>query len=76
MEKIVIGLGATTGAIAGFAFFAFWRDLPLPSLLFFLVDALGPIIASVVFGVLTSIVASFAFALLVDALWPKSEPKP
>ena len=76
MEKVVIGLGATTGAIAGFAFFAFWRDLPLPSFLFFLVDVLGPLIASVVFGVLTSIVASFAFALLVDAIWPTNEPKP
>jgi hypothetical protein len=76
MEKIVIGLGATTGAIAGFAFFAFWRDLPLPSLLFFLVDVLGPLIASVVFGVLTSIVASFAFVLIVDAIWPTNEPKP
>jgi hypothetical protein len=76
MEKIVIGLGATTGTIAGFAFFAFWRELPLPGLLFFLVDVLGPLIASVVFGVLTSIVASFAFALIIDTLWPKNGPKP
>ena len=76
MEKIVIGLGAMTGVIAGFGFFAFWRDLPLPSLLFFLVDVLGPFIASVVFGVVTSIVASFAFALLVDTLWPTNRPKP
>lgn len=75
MEKIGIGVGAATGVIAGFAFFAFWRDWPLPSLLFFLVDVLGPFIASVAFGVLASIVASFAFALVVDTLWPTHEPK-
>jgi len=74
MEKIVLGLGATTGVTAGLAFFAFWRDLALPGLLFFLVDVLGPAITSVVVGVLTFIVASFAFALAVDALWPKSKP--
>jgi uncharacterized membrane protein (DUF106 family) len=76
MEKIVIGLGATTGTIAGFAFFAFWRELPLPGLLFFLVDVLGPLIASIIFGVITSIVASFAFALIVDTLWPTNGAKP
>lgn len=76
MEKIVIGLGVATGAIAGFAFFALWRESPLPGLLFFLVDVLGPLIASIIFGVITSIVASFAFTLFVDTLWPTNGAKP
>jgi hypothetical protein len=39
-------------------------------------DEMARYAASVVFGVLTSIVASFAFALLVDAILPTNEPKP
>ena len=73
MEKVVTGLGAVTGVIAGFVFFAFWRDLPLPGLLFVLVDTLGPTITAVIFGILTAVVATFAFVLLIDALWPKNK---
>lgn len=75
MEKIVIGLGVLTGALAGFAFFSLWRDVPLPGFLFFLVDVFGPLIASIVFGAIAAIAASFAFALLIDTLWPTKEKR-
>lgn len=70
MEKVVVGLGIAAGVAAGFVFFEFWRDLPLPGLLFFLVDVMGALGASIVFGVVTAIVATGAFVLLIEALWP------
>ena len=75
MEKIVIGLGVAVGVAAGFAFFGLWRDLPLPGFLFFLVDVLGALVASIVFGVVTAIVATGVFVLLIEMLWPTKQKR-
>ncbi len=75
MEKLVIGLGAVVGVAAGFAFFEFWRELPLPGFLFFLVDVLGALVASIVFGVVIAIVATGVFVLLIEMLWPAKQKR-